>query len=327
MGGSGGNGGSGGGLGGRQRRFSASSSKQPNAAVTPVKKGCASESSSAAPVDGLPYHGYDLRRKSSASPSADVFKTPTVLVPSNEFTSSLVAPKRVKRAAQTGEATLSSELVGGQYLQNVLPDEVLLHILSYLLEFDLSSTAQVCKRFSIIANDRELWRKLYREVYEYLIPLINPEPKVYKFVHPDFCGMKNPWQHSFRLLYRALHVRPSYAAKVEENPERWRGRNILYFETITAALSFLEENGCKSLEDNAMVLIHAGVYTNECLCLDDNITILGAAGGLNVAERVIIERQTDSVCVCYEGTKETYVGYVTLKVCQLFPGYALHLSW
>lgn len=50
-----------------------------------------------------------------------------------------------------------AELVGGHYLQNVLPDEVLLQIMSYLFEFDLASAAQVCKRFNVIANDRELW--------------------------------------------------------------------------------------------------------------------------------------------------------------------------
>ena len=42
-----------------------------------------------------------------------------------------------------------------------------------------------------------------------------------------------------------------------------------------------------------------------------------SAGGLNVAEQVVIERQTDSVCICYEGAKETYVGYVTLKVNRI----------
>ena len=46
---------------------------------------------------------------------------------------------------------------GAYYLQQELPDEVLLKIFSYLLEFDLCYVAQVCKRFSVIANDTELW--------------------------------------------------------------------------------------------------------------------------------------------------------------------------
>ena len=46
---------------------------------------------------------------------------------------------------------------GAHYLQRELPDEVLLKIFSYLLEFDLCTVMQVCKRFHTIANDLELW--------------------------------------------------------------------------------------------------------------------------------------------------------------------------
>ena len=46
---------------------------------------------------------------------------------------------------------------GAHYLQREMPDEVLLKIFSYLLEFDLCTVMQVCKRFHTIANDLELW--------------------------------------------------------------------------------------------------------------------------------------------------------------------------
>jgi F-box protein 11 len=52
---------------------------------------------------------------------------------------------------------LLGEAVGGKYLQQDLPDEVLLKIFSYLLEFDLCRASQVCKRFRSIGNDAELW--------------------------------------------------------------------------------------------------------------------------------------------------------------------------
>ena len=48
-------------------------------------------------------------------------------------------------------------LSGAFYLHHELPDEVLLQIFSYLLEFDLCSAAQVCKRFNVVADDPELW--------------------------------------------------------------------------------------------------------------------------------------------------------------------------
>lgn len=52
---------------------------------------------------------------------------------------------------------LPGEAVGGRYLQEDLPDEVLLKIFSYLLEFDLCRASRVCKRFQTISNDVELW--------------------------------------------------------------------------------------------------------------------------------------------------------------------------
>jgi F-box protein 11 len=56
-----------------------------------------------------------------------------------------------------GKIVISGEAVGGRYLQEELPDEVLLKIFSYLLEFDLCRASQACKRFQIIGNDVELW--------------------------------------------------------------------------------------------------------------------------------------------------------------------------
>ena len=46
---------------------------------------------------------------------------------------------------------------GGHYLQNELPDEVLLNVFSYLLEKDVLSMIRVCKRFSQIGNDSQIW--------------------------------------------------------------------------------------------------------------------------------------------------------------------------
>lgn len=48
-------------------------------------------------------------------------------------------------------------VAGANYLQRELPDEVLLKIFTYLLEFDLCNVMQVCKRFQNIASDLELW--------------------------------------------------------------------------------------------------------------------------------------------------------------------------
>jgi len=52
---------------------------------------------------------------------------------------------------------VSAAAEGGRYLQEDLPDEVLLKIFTYLLEYDLCRAAKVCKRFKTIADDAELW--------------------------------------------------------------------------------------------------------------------------------------------------------------------------
>jgi len=51
----------------------------------------------------------------------------------------------------------TSGVNGQNYLQTALPDEIILTIISYLLEFDLCRVAQVCRRFNTIANDPEIW--------------------------------------------------------------------------------------------------------------------------------------------------------------------------
>ena len=92
--------------------------------------------------------------------------------------------------------------MGAHYLQQKLPYEVILNIFSYLLEFDLCSAAQVCKRFHTVANDTELWKNLYQSVYEYDLPLVNPEPNVYEFLATTEANGTNPWKESFKLLVR-----------------------------------------------------------------------------------------------------------------------------
>ena len=205
-------------------------------------------------------------------------------------------------------ASLITGSVGAYYLQHELPDEVLLKIFSYLLEFDLCTVGQVCKRFHTIANDTELWKNVYQNVYEYDLPMVNPESKVYEFIQPYESEQENPWKESFKMLYRALHVRLGYHEEYENHPERYRGRNILFFNTIDAAYNYAEEEVV-----NPLILIHSGLYLGEFLVVDYNVTMLGAAPG-NVADHVIIERQSESTIMFGEGARDAYLGYVTLKV-------------
>lgn len=263
-------------------------------------------------------HKYDLRRKASAAASAptaspalgEQAEPSTSANSSYTLTATPHPTKRFKRAHppshnnHKGKSTCS---VGAYYLQHELPDEVLLKIFSYLLEFDLCTVGQVCKRFRTIANDTELWKNLYQSVYEYDLPIINPEPKVYEFIQPFESEHENPWKESFKLLYGALHVRKDYHEEYENNQERYRGRSILYFNTIDAAYNYAEEEAA-----NPLILIHSGHYSGEYLVIDYKVTMLGAAPG-NVADNVIIERQSESTIMFGEGARDAYLGYVTLK--------------
>jgi F-box protein 11 len=203
------------------------------------------------------------------------------------------------------------------YLQYEMPDEVLLTIFSYLLEQDLCRVALVCKRFQVIANDCELWKRLYQSVYEYDLPLFNPEHGVMNFVKVEECEFSNPWKESFRQLYQGIHVRPGYQDK------KYEGRSISYFNTIQAALDFADEkniannsninnagmsvasvaNSNLSLpstppnvnEENesvhetssTLIFLHTGIYRGEFLVIDSDITLIGAAPG-NVAESIVL---------------------------------------
>lgn len=172
----------------------------------------------------------------------------------------LPARKRPRRVYATGiETTVTS---AAHYLQYEMPDEVLLTIFSYLLEQDLCRLSLVCKRFNTIANDTELWKRLYQNVYEYDMPLFNPEPCKFHFVKAEDSDYSNPWKESFRQLYRGIHVRPGYQDK------RYKGRNISYFNTVQSALDYADErsstnNNCSnsnSSSANASNSLNCGKY-------------------------------------------------------------------
>lgn len=229
------------------------------------------------------------------------------------------------------------------YLQYEMPDEVLLTIFSYLLEQDLCRLSLVCKRFNTIANDTELWKRLYQNVFEYDLPLFNPEPCKYHFVKPEDSEFGNPWKESFRQLYRGIHVRPGY------QDLKYKGRNIAYFSTVQAALDYsddrntvqtlcsannlsgntsnsagshncgasLNSSACIAVDEAAdapgnLIFLHSGHYRGEFLVIDSDVALIGAASG-NVAESIVLERDSESTVMFVEGAKHAYVGHMTLK--------------
>lgn len=252
----------------------------------------------------------------------------------------LPARKRPRRIYSTGiDTTVTS---AAHYLQYEMPDEVLLTIFSYLLEQDLCRLSLVCKRFNTIANDTELWKRLYQNVYEYDMPLFNPESCKFHFIKAEDSDFANPWKESFRQLYRGIHVRPGYQDR------KYKGRNISYFNTVQAALDFADErasasnasstnnlsgstsnsvnslncgasmnSSCIAVDDSVdvpgnLIFLHSGHYRGEFLVIDSDVALIGAAPG-NVAESIVLERESESTVMFVEGAKHAYVGHMTLK--------------
>lgn len=252
----------------------------------------------------------------------------------------LPARKRPRRIYSSGTDTATT--TAAHYLQYEMPDEVLLTIFSYLLEQDLCRLSLVCKRFNTIANDTELWKRLYQNVYEYDLPLFNSEPCKFYFVKSEDSEFANPWKESFRQLYRGIHVRPGYQDRT------YKGRNIAYFNTVQAALDYTDErasaqnctannlsastsNSVNSVNCNAsvgsssciasddvtenpgnLIFLHTGHYRGEFLVIDSDVALIGAAPG-NVAESIVLERESESTVMFVEGAKHAYVGHMTLK--------------
>lgn len=253
----------------------------------------------------------------------------------------LPARKRPRRTYSSTDT--STTMSAAHYLQYEMPDEVLLTIFSYLMEQDLCRVSFVCKRFQTIANDCELWKRLYQSVYEYDLPLFNPEPCKFLFMKVEDCEFSNPWKESFRQLYRGIHVRPNYQER------KYQGRNIAYFNTVQAALDYADERNAAnnvsggaqlssgmnvsnsnlsvnnspgspinddnmSVQDSPgnLIFLHTGIYRGEFLVIDSDITLIGAAAG-NVAESIVLERESESTVMFVEGAKNAYIGHMTLK--------------
>lgn len=241
---------------------------------------------------------YDLRRKSISN--------------QEDYQNTLIHSPR-KRSRRNILHDQTEDVDGNSYPTyhqlDLLPDDVLLTIFRYLSEKDLCHLSQVCKRFQILADDLELWRKLYQSLYEYDLPLFHPEPCRFEFERVVDSELANPWKESFRQLYRGIHVRPGYQNLACSD------RKIPFFNTIESALDFVYKNADRLTSptgDAPLVFIHTGTYTEEYILIDCDVSIIGAAPGI-VSHSVILDRSNDATIMFVEGAKQAYAGHMTLK--------------
>ena len=83
-----------------------------------------------------------------------------------------------------------------------------------------------------------IFRKtLYQNVYEYDLPVVSPEPKVFEFLQPYDSEHDNPWKDSFKMLVRypvillvpLTSLSTYFSGDVVRVCRYWK--NILEFET------------------------------------------------------------------------------------------------
>ena len=81
------------------------------------------------------------------------------------------------------------------------------------------------------------------------MPLLYSGPTKFEFVNPEE-WYSNPWKESFKQLSSGVHVRPGYQAMVEAEPEKYKGTNITYFDSIQSAMDLSDE------VDNLLIFVH-----------------------------------------------------------------------
>lgn len=253
--------------------------------------------------DGETSTKYCLRRRRTVS-ADDVMRQRlgSPMVPASPV-------RKRRKIPQANPALQPIGRIGARYLQEDLPDEVLLKIFYNLQEFDLCRAAQVCRRFRAIANDLELWKTLYQNIFEYDLPLLHPEPREFKFVQPDDSELANPWKESFKQLCHGYHVRPGKSHLYQSRGKKMKGRNLMCFESIEQAYNYLDSEDV----ENPLIFVHSGVYQGEFLLIDINVSIIGSAPGADVMDRVVIERESESTVMFVEGARNAYFGYITIK--------------
>lgn len=278
-----------------------------------------------------PYQEESSSSSSSSSLTANTSsqplrKRPRTATATSSTSSSLSGSNHIGTSSSTQQVSESNLPPAAHYLQYEIPDEVLLTIFSYLFEHDLCRLSLVCKRFNLIANDSELWKRLYQSVYEYDLPLFNTEICKFTFVKPDSSNYVNPWKESFRQLYRGIHVRAGYQDK------KYKSRKIIYFDTIAAALEYPEDykqkqnqkvlrfdqydndkSNSSNVTSQPLIFLHSGHYKDDYLFIDSDVAWIGAASGSNVADNVILERESSSTVMFVEGANHAYLGFMTLK--------------
>ncbi|XP_066911547.1 F-box only protein 11-like isoform X1 [Clytia hemisphaerica] len=147
------------------------------------------------------------------------------------------------------------------YLQKLIPDEVLLKICHYVRPKDLCRLACTCKRIYEICEDNKLWERLHRQIYTLDYPLQKTKNNLYEVVSL-ISGPGRPetyWKKFFPLLYGAHHV-----SKDQQLSRQLQHLGRKCYGSIEEALN----------NKAPIILVHSGTY-EESVEVNHQVTIIG----------------------------------------------------
>lgn len=310
---------------------------------------------------GLNGHPYDLRRKSSkiASKEAGDRRSSCDHVsrparPTNHSPNLNQTQRKKIRKLCNSCSTNHSEhkfdsghhlfgnLKNGDDYISKLPDEVLLKIFSYLQGDELSRVSPVSKKFYSISNDCKLWKRLYKDLFEYDLPLFREGNANFVFKSVEEADMPNPWKASFKQLHKgSIHVREesdlnalrnlvlkmnssfqNEVLKLGKPYEMLIGKPDPFASQLGNPLGYqLSRRSPDETEQQSddelrapLVFIHKGHYRPKSIVIDYDVVLIGAAPGPvdSIAKQVVIENSKESTMHFTNGVRNSYLGYVTL---------------
>lgn len=125
-----------------------------------------------------------------------------------------------------------------------LPPELLFKISAHLSVIDICRLAQVNRHLRTIADSADIWKPLYRSVFEYDEPLFHVPPSFYVFRSSATSQLVNPWKVSYSHLHQAVHVRPFFDQRL------CRAGNTHYFNSVKAAIEYAKHRQMIGQEAN-----------------------------------------------------------------------------
>ncbi|CAD6193207.1 unnamed protein product [Caenorhabditis auriculariae] len=255
---------------------------------------------------------YSLRKRRSCSTqkeeeacspisgaTADETTQPTL----KRFKTDSISPGEARKDCAVEEEPCELTSDGVDHISR-MPEEILMKIFKYLHQKDLINSISVNNRFYRLANSINVWKTLYQDIFGYRVPLYHPTHGKFEFREPNKWRDENPWKESFRQLRNGVHVRPR-----NSDMEDLRSREIMVFDRIELALSFLEANP----NHEKLIFLHAGVYhPTDTLTISSPVQIIGAASS-DITQSVIIEGSRNTTIAFTEGSAGAYVGHMSIR--------------